>query len=66
MMINSYTPIGKTEWGRFALKVGLYAINYYAVCILIILILILILIILYLEVFPSSLSSQETGSPSHS
>ena len=31
VFISSYTPLGKSEWGNFALQVGLHAIAFYAV-----------------------------------
>lgn len=29
--VNCYTPIGKSAWGEFALKVGVHAVSYYNV-----------------------------------
>lgn len=31
IIILSYTPLGKSSWGEFALKVGVHAVSYYTV-----------------------------------
>ena len=31
VLVNCYTPLGKSAWGEFALKAGVHAISYYTV-----------------------------------
>ena len=56
--MSSYTPLGKSEWGNFALQVGLHAIAFYAVY--------SIWLWSLLGFLPCSLSIEEVGSSSNS